>query len=92
MTPHPGHGEHAAPASTAGYHSYVCSNTGDAIDRIAAAIDQLATDAHDSTDSESDENLTARVASLWQMLGELDPDVARRAQRYTGPTDGGPSE
>ena len=65
----------------------MCSNTGDAIDRIAAAIDQLATDVHDGTD----EDLTARVASLWQMVGELDPDVARRAQRYTGPTDSGSS-
>jgi hypothetical protein len=69
----------------------VCSNTRDAIDRIAAAIDQLATDVHDSTDGESDEDLTARIASLWQMVGELDPDVARRTQRYTGPVDGGSS-
>ena len=70
----------------------MCSNAGDAIDRIAAAIEQLATDVHDSTDGESEEDLTARVASLWQMVGELDPDVARRAQRYTGPADGGSSQ
>jgi hypothetical protein len=70
----------------------VCSNAGDAIDRIAAAIDQLATDVHDGTDGESDEDLTVRVASLWQMVGELDPDVARRTQRYTGPADGGSSQ
>jgi len=70
----------------------VCSNKKDAIDRIAAAIDQLAIDTHEATNAASDEELTARVASLWQMLSELDPDVARRTQRYTGPADGGSSE
>ena len=37
----------AADRTPAGYHSPVCSNTGDAIDRIAAAIDQLASDARE---------------------------------------------
>ena len=63
-----------------GYHSSVCSNTGDAVDRLAAAIDQLANDARgDSNDPE----LVARVARLWQMVSELDPELARRARGYT---------
>jgi hypothetical protein len=70
----------------------MCSNRGDAIDRIAAAIDQLASDMRETTDDEGAELLKARVADLWQMVSELDPDVARRAQRYTGPADGGPAE
>lgn len=77
--------------SRAGYHSPVCSITGDAVDRIAAAIDQLASDAHDTKAGVSEDELTTRIATLWQMVSDLDPELARRAQRYTGPADGGPS-
>lgn len=83
--------EQAARPPPAGYHSPVCSNTGDAIDRIAAAIDQLASDAHDAEAGASEDELTERVATLWQMVSDLDPELARRARRYTGPVDGGPS-
>jgi hypothetical protein len=79
------------PRSSAGYPSAVCSNTGDAIDRIAAAIDQLARDVRNAKDGASEQELTTRVATLWQMISELDPELARRAQRYTGPASGGPS-
>jgi hypothetical protein len=83
--------EPAAPAIPAGYHSPVCSNTGDAIDRIAAAIDQLASDAQDAKAGAGEDELATRVAALWQMVSDLDPELARRARRYTGPVDGGPS-
>jgi hypothetical protein len=83
--------ERAARQIPAGYHSPVCSNTGDAIDRITAAIDQLASDARDAEAGASGDELTARVATLWQMVSDLDPELARRARRYTGPADGGPS-
>ena len=83
--------ERAARQIPAGYHSPVCSNTGDAIDRITAAIDQLASDAHEAEAGASGDELTARVATLWQMVSDLDPELARRARRYTGPVDGGPS-
>jgi len=69
----------------------VCSNTGDAIDRIAAAIDQLASDAQDAKAGAREDELATRVAALWQMVSDLDPELARRARRYTGPVDGGPS-
>jgi hypothetical protein len=69
----------------------VCSNTGDAIDRIAAAIDQLASDAQDAKAGAGEDELATRVAALWQMVSDLDPELARRARRYTGPVDGGPS-
>ena len=69
----------------------MCSNTGDALDRIVAAIDQLARDAQDADDEASRDELTMRVAALWRMVSELDPELARRAQRYTGPIGGGPS-
>ena len=69
----------------------MCSITGDAIDRITAAIDELASDARDARAGTSEDELTARVATLWQMVSDLDPELARRAQRYTRPVDGGPS-
>jgi len=74
-----------------GYDPPVCSIPGDAIDRIVAAIDQLASDAQDAKAGVSEVELTARVASLWQMVSDLDPELARRARRYTGTVDGGPS-
>jgi hypothetical protein len=87
----PGPREHAAPGTRAGYHSPVCSKTGDAIDRIAAAIDQLASDSRDAGGKASRDELTTRIAILWQMISDLDPELARRAQKYTGLADGGPS-
>ena len=77
-----------------GYHSRVCSTTGDAIERIAAAIDQLANDARDASSARGatgQRELSRRVARLWQMVSDLDPELARRARRYTAPADGGPS-
>jgi hypothetical protein len=83
--------EQAAPETRAGYHPPVCSKTGDAIDRIAAAIDQLASDSRDAGGKASGDELTTRIAILWQMISDLDPELARRARKYTGLADGGPS-
>jgi hypothetical protein len=69
-----------ADSALAGYPSSVCSNTGDAVDRLAAAIDQLASDVRGDA---SDPELAARVAGLWQMVSDLDPELARRRQGYT---------
>jgi len=60
---------------------------GDAIDQIAEAIDQLASDAHGEA---SRQELTARVAGLWRMVTALDPELARRAEQYTYPDGGMP--
>jgi hypothetical protein len=66
----------------------VCSITGDAIDRLAEAIDQLASDAQGEANGRE---LAARVADLWLMVSALDPELARRRQGYTTPADGAPS-
>jgi hypothetical protein len=66
----------------------VRSNTGDEVDRIASAIDQLESDARNRSD---DADLTTRIAMLWQMVSALDPELARRAQLYTAPPGGTPS-
>jgi len=81
-------GEPPARKIPVGYPSRVCSNLGDAVQRIAAAIDQLASDAKDRAD---EQDLTARVADVWQMVSDLDPEVARHTRAYTAPADGGPS-
>jgi hypothetical protein len=65
----------------------VCSSTGDAIDRIVEAIDQLANDARGEI---SGRELAARVADLWLMVSALDPELARRSQGYTTSADGVP--
>jgi len=75
------------PAIGLGYPSRVCSIMGDAIDRIAEAIDQLASDAQGEI---SGRELAARVADLWMMVSALDPELARRSQGYTTPADGAP--
>ena len=85
-------GDRLRPPARLGYPSRVCSIMGDAIDRIAEAIDQLARDAHGDF---SEQELAARVADLWLMLSALDPELARRKQGYgTGgtkpPADGAP--
>jgi hypothetical protein len=72
-----------------GYSSSVCSNTGDAVDRLAAAIDQLARDARGDA---SDPALAARVAALWQMVSDLDPELARRTLGYTALPGGATSD
>jgi hypothetical protein len=75
----------------AGYPSRVCSIRGEAIDRIADAIDQLASDAQREGPGT---DLAARVADIWLMVTALDPELARRQRRYTAsttPADGAPS-
>jgi hypothetical protein len=67
----------------------VCSIKGDAIERIAEAIDQLACDAQGEV---SRQELAARVAELWLMVSALDPELARRQRRYTTPADGAPTD
>ena len=84
----PGHREQPVRNPGAGYHSPVRSNTGDEIGRIATAIDQLESDVRNGA---GEADLTTRIAILWQMVSALDPELARRAQRYTAPPDGMPS-
>jgi hypothetical protein len=57
---------------------------GDAIDQIAAAIDDLARDVREGSGSVQH---TARVVDIWLMVTALDPELGRRILRYTAPTD-----
>ncbi|MEV4259272.1 hypothetical protein AB0J52_39450 [Spirillospora sp. NPDC049652] len=60
----------------------MCSPEGEGIDRLADAIDDLA-DA--GPDALAPEELAARIASLWSLVGDLDPEIARRRSRYDRP-------
>jgi hypothetical protein len=77
--------KHLRPTARVRYYPHVCSITGDAIERIAAAIDQVASDVRGVAD---EPELTARVAEIWLMMGALDPELARRQQGYATPADG----
>jgi hypothetical protein len=69
-----------APARSAPdcYDSTVCSSEGDALRRVAEAIDRLEAD-RGNTDAA---DLEARVAVVWLMVGEIDPELARLASGY----------
>jgi hypothetical protein len=57
---------------------------GDAIERIAEAIDQLDRDVHQAAEPE----LIARLADIWLMMSALDPEIARLQRAYVTPSDG----
>ena len=65
----------------------MCSILGDAIDQIAAAIDDLARDVREGSGSVQHADHTARVADIWLMVTALDPELARLVLRYTAPAD-----
>lgn len=57
--------------------------TEDAIERIAAAIDQLARDVHAGQGGGGPDGYAAAVADIWLMLTALDPGLAALIRRYT---------
>ena len=63
------------------YHSTMCSTDGAALRRVAEAIDQLEADRR-TTDAA---DLEARVAAVWSMVSEIDPELARLASGYDPP-------
>jgi hypothetical protein len=60
------------------YDSTVCSIDGGALRRVAEAIDQLEAD-RGNTDAA---DLEARIAAVWSMVSEIDPELARLASGY----------
>ena len=59
----------------------MCSIDGGALRRVAEAIDRLEAD-RGNTDAA---DLAARIAAVWSMVSEIDPDLARLASRYQKP-------
>jgi hypothetical protein len=65
----------------------VCSTPEAALDALARAIDELAAD---SGAGAAPGHLAERIARLWGMIADLDPELARRRSGYES-TDGGPA-
>jgi hypothetical protein len=59
----------------------VCSIEGGALWRVAEAIDRLEADRQ-NTDAAG---LAARIAAVWSMVTEIDPELARLASGYHEP-------
>ena len=77
--------EAPARASPGCYDSTMCSSDGGALQRVAEAIDRLEADRV-NTDAA---DLEARVAALWSMVTEIEPELARLASGYGKPGDEG---
>jgi len=63
------------------YDSMVCSIEGGALRRVAEAIDRLEADRQDTDAAD----LEARVAAVWSMVSEIDPELARLVSGYHKP-------
>ena len=61
----------------------VCSIDESALRRVAEAIDQLDADRK-SADPAA---LAARIAAVWAMVREIDPQLARLVAKYANPAD-----
>ena len=59
----------------------MCSIDGSALQRVAEAIDQLDADRKNADSSD----LEARIAAVWAMVREIDPELARLASGYADP-------
>jgi hypothetical protein len=58
---------------------------GGALRRVAEAIDRLEADRQDPDATD----LEARIAAVWSMVSEIDPELARLASGYTKPEQRG---
>ena len=63
----------------------MCSTLADRLARIERAIDELA--AEPGTDGST---IDERLARLWEMLADLDPELSRRISGYHGTSTVGP--
>jgi hypothetical protein len=60
----------------------VCSIDDSALRRVAEAIDRLDADRRSADSSD----LEARIAEIWAMVREIDPQMSRLASRYADPS------
>ena len=60
----------------------MCSTDESALRRVAEAIDQLDADRKGADSSD----LEARIAAVWAMVREADPELARLVSKYANPT------
>jgi hypothetical protein len=78
--------EAPARVSSDCYDSTVCSTEGGALRRVEEAIDRLEADLQNTSRHGTDAaDLEARVAAVWSMVTEIDPELARLASGYEKP-------
>ncbi len=64
----------------------MCSMRGDRLAEIGQAIDQLAADYPAALRDGQDDDVAGRLARIWLMISDLDPELARRLPGYGLPT------
>lgn len=69
------------PDGSARYHSIMCSKPAQRIADIGQAIDDLAAQVGPGSAADTGTRLT-KLAELWALLAELDPEVAKRLPGY----------
>jgi hypothetical protein len=66
----------------------MCSTTRQRLALIGMAIDELAADSRAPDRAGSDEDMQDRLARIWAMVAELDPELAKRVPMYGIDADG----
>ena len=66
----------------------MCSTVSERLARIGMAIDELAADSMAPDRAGSDAGMQERLARIWDMVAELDPELARRLPEYGAGTGG----
>jgi hypothetical protein len=65
----------------------MCSMEDDRIARVGQAIEDLAAQSQAHPDAAGDHCAADRVADIWAMLAELDPELANRMAGYDTATE-----
>jgi hypothetical protein len=63
----------------------VCSTSPVSLGRLVQAIDELAADSEAGT---APAHLAKRIAAIWGMIADLDPELARRRPGYERSPEG----
>jgi hypothetical protein len=65
----------------------MCSTVAERLARVGNAIDELAAAALPGTGecpSDQPHDITGRLAQIWAMIADLDPELAKRLPGYLG--------
>jgi hypothetical protein len=62
----------------------MCSTVSEQLARIGQAIDELAAETRGTGAEPAGGSLDDRLARIWLMMAELDPELARRVTEYGG--------
>jgi transposase len=60
----------------------MCSTASERLARLGRAIDELAADSLAPDAARPDASMGDRLARIWAMVAELDPELARRVSDY----------